>query len=310
MLTATQPQSVSNTRRRFDAQVVSNTSVCREHFCLTLGIDPDERGPFPATRPGQFIQLGCQPATLLRRPFSLAGRKDLAEGRVELQIVYRVVGVGTRWLAQLQAGDTTDLLGPLGNQFQLPEGKSLGLLVGGGVGLPPMFYLAEALKQAHWDAVAFVGALTEDLLAVTFGGSEPAESSGEPSLCIEEFSKLSIASAVTTDDGSVGLAGRITAGLERYFDTLSEEDRQRVVLFTCGPHPMLHAAAKLAQKHGVDCQVCLEQAMACGMGTCQSCIVQIAEPDNPQGTTEDGRPWRYRLTCTDGPVFNADQVIF
>ncbi len=316
-------------RGRFDATVEFNQPLCREHFLLRLRVT----GAFPPTQPGQFIQLGCappevdcesrdlewrpeapphpsqrelcQPTAMLRRPFSLAGR----EGN-SLEIVHRVVGVGTRWLSERKPGDTVDLIGPLGNRFELPVAKSLALLVGGGVGLPPMFYLAQALGAAGWDAIAFIGALAQDLLPVTFDPRCPVDESGLPTHSVLQFAKHNCPCVVTTDDGSLGLPGRITAGLEGVLQRLSPQDAARAVIYTCGPEPMMHAVAKLASTHNIDCQVCLEQAMACGMGTCQSCVVKIEDPLRPQATTPQGRPWRFRLACTDGPVFDAPSVVW
>lgn len=299
----------------------------------------------PLTRPGQFIQLGCRPPNgyvdlptmngatldvtpghpprlhqpelceslaLLRRPFSLAGRGSDEDGDW-IDIIHRVVGVGTQWLAELHKNDPVDLIGPLGNAFQLPGNKSIGLLVGGGVGLPPMFYLAEALHQAQWQAIAFVGAMSRDLLAVRLNRNVEVPTDGTPAQCVEEFARYDYPAVITTDDGSLGLKGRITAGLQQTLETMTDEERGRTVVFTCGPEPMMHAASRLAEQYGVDCQVCLEQAMACGMGTCQSCIVKIDPthtPDAAHGQTADGRPWRFRLACTDGPVFNARDVVW
>jgi len=326
-------------RGRFDAAVELNRKLCREHFLLRLRIDAD--GPaFPATRPGQFVQLGCRPLepaddhaagheltwspdappvitqqelcrnqALLRRPFSLAGRADDARGTT-LDVIHRVVGKGTAYLAEMNVGDPIDLIGPLGNAFELPAGKSLGLLVGGGVGLPPMFYLAEAMRHAGWDAIGFVGAMTQDLLAVTARDDVLPDPAGAPSQWAEEFARHGYPSVVTTDDGSLGLAGRITDGLRCVIEGLSTADRERAVVYTCGPEPMMHAIAEMAKASEIECQVCLEQAMACGMGTCQSCIVRIEERDDPHGHLADGRAWRYRLACTDGPVFPAEDVIW
>ena len=318
-----------------------NRSLCREHFLLRLSIEGG-RGAFAPTRPGQFVQLGCrppdggpdcgdllgralqwqpgervtitqpelcQPVAMLRRPFSLAGRGDDENG-TWIDIIHRVVGVGTQWLGELGEGDAVDLIGPLGNWFELAGDKSLGLLVGGGVGLPPMFYLAEALHQAGWDAVAFVGATSADLLAVTINPDQAPDPIGLPTHCVDEFWRQGFAAAVTTDDGSAGMPGRITDALGPLLDGLSPARRRQTVVFTCGPEPMMHAAAKLACAHEVDCQVCLEQAMACGMGTCQSCIVKIEDEAKPHGRTETGRPWRFKLACTDGPIFNAPQVVW
>lgn len=323
-------------RGLFAGRVVGNRPLCREHFLLRVTIE----GAFPATRPGQFIQIGCrppedqaalaseeyewipgralraqqmefrEPLAMLRRPFSLAGRGTAADGRTWIEIVYRVVGVGTRWLSTLRAGEAVDLIGPLGNCFELPGGKSLGLLVGGGVGLPPMFYLAEAMAAAKWDGVAFVGAQSRDLLSMTCMAGVAADGKGEPGLSVEEFARHGYPAVVTTDDGSAGLRGLITQGLERYVGKLGEKDRQRAVIYTCGPHRMMQAVAGIAKKAGIDCQACLEQAMACGMGTCQSCVVKIEDAKKPQGMTDDGRPWRYKLACTDGPVFAAERVIW
>lgn len=332
----------THNRSRFDAEVEFNRPLCQEHYQLRLRIDPDG-GIFPSTRPGQFIQLGCRPPNgtadmnrllgrefewtpgqrprvdqpevcdrlaLLRRPFSLAGRGDDERG-TWIEVIHRVVGVGTAWLAKLQPGDPVDLIGPLGNAFTLPADKSIGLLVGGGVGLPPMFYLAESLHRANWRAVGFVGALGRDLLAIDFaeGGPAPA-ADGTPALSVRQFARFGFPAVVTTDDGSCGLRGRITAGLEQILKAQSPGDAARTVIFCCGPDPMMHAVAKLAAAHKVDCQVCLEQAMACGMSTCQSCVVKIEDRVNPQAHNEAGRPWRFKLACTDGPVFDSRVVVW
>lgn len=337
------PASGSGGRSRFDAVVAISRQVCREHYLLRLRLMGPR--PFPATRPGQFIQLGCrppqgrmdvevlrggelewspghrvvvdqpelcQPLALLRRPFSLAGRGEDSQGDW-LEIVHRVVGVGTRWLAELKEGDVVDLIGPLGNAFELPADKSIAMLVGGGVGLPPMFYLAQALRRAGWQAVAFIGAMTRDLLPVRFVEGTPADVTGMPALSVEEFAAHGFPAVVTTNDGSAGMQGLITRGLEGVLSRQTAEQAARTVVFTCGPEPMMHAVAKLAATHGVSCQVCMEQAMACGVGTCQSCVVKI-DPrpwgQSAHATTPDGRPWRFKLACTDGPVFDARHVVW
>ncbi len=314
-------------RGRFDARVIENRAICREHYLLRLRLP----ATFPATAPGQFVQLGCrapngaadarslhggelewspdrppvitqmelrEPTPLLRRPFSLAGRGDGVNGPW-IDIIYRVVGAGTAWLETLKPGDAADLIGPLGNRFALPKDKSYGLLVGGGVGLPPMFYLADGLHAAAWRGVGITGAMTRDLLAATLEGD-----------AVGEFVSRGLKSVVTTDDGSFGIRGRVTEGLERVIGGMSAADRREAVVFTCGPDAMMRAVARMAAEAGIDCQVCLEQAMACGMGTCQSCIVRIEDEANPHGRSRGGRPWRYRLTCTDGPVFDARQVVW
>jgi dihydroorotate dehydrogenase electron transfer subunit len=326
--------------------------MCREHWLLRVRIGAGQR--FPETRPGQFIQIGCRPPTgdgeasevllggeiawdpeggklvklcqaeltdrlaLLRRPFSLSGRGDDAAG-AWIEIVHRVVGVGTDWLSKVRVGDSVDLIGPLGNSFTATAGKKLALMVGGGVGLPPMFYLSQGLARQGWDGVAFVGAMTQDLLAVTFEPGKAPDVTGKAGESVAEFAKNGHRSVVTTDDGSLGLKGRITGGLEKVIAGLSEAERAQAVVFTCGPEPMMHAVAKLAAAAGIECQVCMEQAMACGMGTCQSCIIKVdpttlaakdGKLEAEHGRTAEGRPWRFKLACTDGPVFAAGQVVW
>ena len=331
----TRPSGV-RCRARFDATVEFKRELCSEHFLLRLRLAES----FPATKPGQFVQLGCRapadrgaaqlpelqwkaskvlnptdrdlcgPLALLRRPFSLAGRGEAGD-ETWIDIIGRVVGVGTRWLSELEQGDSVDLIGPLGNWFDRPEDRCLALLVGGGVGLPPMFYLAEALKAAGWEAVAFVGARRRDLLAVTFNEETPPNREGLPTLCVAEFARFDYPTVITTDDGSCGLHGQITNSLELILKGLSGSMIPKAIVYTCGPEPMMQGAAKLAERYGVACQVCLEQSMACGMGTCQSCVVRI-DPgrQQPHGLTRDGRSWRYRLACSDGPVFDSKVVVW
>lgn len=324
-------------RQCFDATVISNRPICREHYVLRLRI----LGDFPETGPGQFVQLGCRtpngsldlgvdqehdwpqgdalppikglelcgPVAFLRRPFSLAARGDDGQG-TWIEVIHRVVGVGTRWLAGLRVGDAVDLIGPLGNRFEPPPDKSLALLVGGGVGVPPMFYLAELLAGAGWDAVAFVGATSADLLAVTWDTQIGSDPQGNPTSCVREFARWGYPTAITTDDGTVGLRGRITDALRQYLQRQPPHEARRTVVFTCGPNPMMQAVTVLADEFDLPGQACLEQAMACGMGTCQSCVAKIESPLDPQALTPDGRPWRYQLTCAAGPVFPLASVVW
>ena len=302
--------------------------LCREHFRLVLRV----RG-FPKTEPGQFIQVACRDVeqgdlpegdvawspgrhdvgeelgaarAYLRRPFSLAGRRDTGDG-VELDLIHRVVGVGTHWLARLRPGDAVGILGPLGNRFQLPGDGATAVLVGGGVGIPPMLYLAERLKGRS--AVAFAGAVTQDLLPLTLTGSPPPDDA-EPGAIVEEFSRYGIRSVISTDDGSFGFRGFVTQALERYLDRHHRRGAPRPpVIYTCGPEPMMKRVAEIAAVRGFECQVAVERAMACGMGTCQSCCIRVRKSD-PSQPPLVGRDWCYRLACTDGPIFRGADLLW
>lgn len=318
-------------RGQFRCTVLANTPLCREHFRLVLALPS-----FPATQPGQFIQLSCRdvsdgdwhdrdviwqpgqvtplvgrelaaPQAFLRRPFSLAGRRD-ADGRIELDIIHRVVGVGTHWLASLRPGDDVDILGPLGNRFTLPPAGSTAVLVGGGVGIPPMLYLAE--KLAVRNAVAFAGAVTKDLVPLTLLNAPSADDAAVPSMIVREFALHRIPSVITTDDGSFGFRGFVTQALERYLDHPDRHASSHPpVIYTCGPEPMMKRVAQIAAGRGLECQVAVERAMACGMGTCQSCCIRVRKPD-PTKPPLVGRDWCYRLACTDGPVFRGADLLW
>jgi len=311
----------SSLRGTFLATVRQNTPLCREHFRLVLHLPS-----FPATAPGQFIQIECRtvgtqqleervidwpgdspancrntdllgPQALLRRPFSLAGRRDLSDG-VELDIIHRVVGSGTRWLSERRAGDAVSILGPLGNQFTLPHHNGHAILVGGGVGIPPMLYLAEVL--AGRSGTAFVGATTRDLLPVTIRRDGSAD----------EFARHGIHSIITTDDGTLGQRGFVTNALEHFLDNPRPPTPYPLhTIFTCGPEPMMKRVAQIALDRSIECQVAVERAMACGMGTCQSCCIRVRKPD-PSQPPLAGSEWCWRLACTDGPIFRAADLLW
>ena len=322
-------------RNQFLSTVVANSPLCREHYRLVLRAPRALR--FPPTEPGQFIQISCRdvatdyalereiewgtgadsehapelraPVALLRRPFSLAGRRDTAEG-VELDIIHRVVGVGTDWMSRLDVGDEVDILGPLGNRFEPPPGDGLAVLVGGGVGIPPMLYLAQTLTGRR--GVAFCGAVSRDLLPLTISGEVPPHNPVEPRPIIAEFARHGFPSVVTTDDGSYGFRGYVTQALERWLDA-SFGNRQSAIgnatIYTCGPEPMMRRVADIAAARGIECQVAVERAMACGMGTCQSCCIRVRKPD-PSQPPLVGHDWCWRLACTDGPVFKGADLLW
>jgi dihydroorotate dehydrogenase electron transfer subunit len=330
---------MGHARGQFEAIVKANVPVCREHFRLVLKLQS-----FPPTEPGQFVQVACRdlgenysevaefdwtagqplkleaaelmsPLAMLRRPFSMAGRRDVAgdvdggvDGGVELDLIHRVVGVGTDWLSRLKVGESVFVLGPLGNKFQLPAKEGIALMVGGGVGIPPMMYLAEKLQGRK--AIAFAGALTRDLLALTITNDAPPPTAYDvdPLYNIAEFSRFGIPAVITTDDGSYGFRGFITQALETYLDKYFKGNTSPII-YTCGPEPMMKRVADIAAARGLVCQIAVERAMACGMGTCQSCCIKVKKAD-PALPPMAGKDWAYRLACTDGPVFLASDLLW
>ena len=228
--------------------------------------------------PGQFVQVRVTDdlEPFLRRPFSI-GDADPSRGLIE--IVYHVVGKGSRRLSERKAGETIPLLGPLGNGFRLP-GRGTVVLVGGGVGMPPVYFAAKSIRGCH--VCVIQGARCAERL-----------------LYREELSSLGIPHRETTEDGSAGSQGLVTAALiETLSDFPPDERKGPVEILACGPPPMLAAVAEIARTHGVRCQVSVEERMACGFGICMGCAVQ----KRTSGSRE------YALVCVDGPVFDATEI--
>jgi dihydroorotate dehydrogenase electron transfer subunit len=234
-----------------------------------------------AARAGQFVGLvaGADRSFLLRRPFSIHQVERHGPNFGSIELVFDVVGPGTRALAELRPHDVVDVLGPLGRPFTLPQEPVPCLLVGGGYGAAPLFFLAEELRVRGCRIDFVVGAST-----------------GERLFKAIEAKRLGRTAVVTTEDGSFGQRGVVTDALP----ALMAQARSAMV-YACGPMPMLAAVSRVAAAAGVPCEVAVEEQMACGTGICFSCVVPLADPDNP-GVT------RMVRSCTDGPVLDGAAV--
>lgn len=319
----------------FLATVEDSQTLCCDHFKLQLAV-----ADFPPTAPGQFVQLACQspavaadepdmhewhspadpglrssslldPLPLLRRPFSLAGDHPHPQrpGVRLLSIIGRAIGIGTRRLAALAPGQRIDLIGPLGNSFPMPAPDQTALLVGGGVGIPPMIYLAERIARQSSPAIAIAGVTSVEFLPLTCDENIPP-SREMPAMCANEFAAHGIPAMITSDDGSVGMKGLVTDALARVLDSLALP-AQRVVIYTCGPERMMRAVTELAGARNVSVWVAMERSMACGIGTCQSCVCKVrAVGDEANRATTGPGDWNYKLVCTDGTIFDGRQIIW
>lgn len=225
-----------------------------------------------AARPGQFVHL-LVPGRTLRRPISIC---ETDPSRGALRLVFQIRGEGTAQLAQEPEGGVLDLLGPLGHGFQLPPDARKPVLVGGGIGVPP---LLEAAKRYGEKA------------AVILGFRDRAA-------CIleEDFRRAGCRVILTTDDGSAGQKGLVTAPLAQLAGA-GEAD----ILFACGPTPMLKGVAAMAAQYQIPCQVSLEERMGCGVGACLVCACKVTKADAVGG---------YAHVCKDGPVFQAEEVVW
>jgi dihydroorotate dehydrogenase electron transfer subunit len=229
-------------------------------------------------RPGQFVNVGVEArGSLLRRPFSIhrVSRQGPWAGTVDF--VFSAHGPGTGWLGELGTHDVVSVVGPLGSSFRLPREGLSTLLVGGGYGTAPLFFLGELLTREGHRVDMIVGARTADRLFNTI-----------------EAKRMSASVRVTTDDGTAGIPGTVT-------DVLAQtvEDCGTQVVYACGPMPMLRAVAVMCADIGVACQVAVEEHMACGVGVCWTCVVPVAGKDGAV---------RMKRSCLDGPVFNGARI--
>ena len=225
--------------------------------------------PLPEMLPGQFVEVRVDnsPTTFLRRPISI---NYVDYDTNELWLLVQIVGEGTRKMCELQAGETVNLLFPLGNSFSLPENKDTELLlVGGGVGIAPLLFWGSYLKSKGYSCNFLLGGRAKDNLL---------------QLCeFERFGNV----YTTTEDGSHGERGFVTQ-----HSLLS--DRKFDAIYSCGPTPMMKAVAAYAAQNGIFCEVSLENTMACGIGACLCCVTD---------TTEG-----HLCVCTEGPVFNITKL--
>ncbi len=217
-----------------------------------------------AAKPGQFVNIKCGEGNLLRRPISICD----AEGDT-LRVVFQAKGEGTRWLAQRRSGDELDVLGPLGHGYDYPETGKV-LVVGGGIGVPPMLL---AGKRAPGGAVAAVGFRDQSAC-----------------ILLEDFEEANIPVKIASDNGTVGHHGFVDALVREYLT----EDKTISAVFACGPRPMLKSVFTAAKEFGVPCFVSMEERMGCGIGACLVCACSVGG--------------HYRHVCKDGPVFNAEEV--
>jgi len=248
-------------------------------------------------RAGSFIHLQCDDAIPMRRPLSIM-RVNAAEGWID--VLFKIVGPGLKALANRKPGDVVSSMGPIGRGFEPDPERPHCLLIGGGVGIPPMVFLAEELAgDSRWDPLALMGSElpfpfersdSNDAIA----GIEPGVNSAMSLL--ESWKVPSRLASLADYPGSY--RGYVTELAREHLTALSTEQRDRTSIFACGPTPMLAATARLAADFSLPCQVSLEEFMACAIGGCAGCTVRVETPDGPAMTR----------VCVDGPVFEAATV--
>ena len=251
-----------------------------------------------AAKPGSFVHVSCDDTLPMRRPLSIM--------RVDedcIEVLYKIVGDGLRWLSKKRPGDSISVLGPIGQPFQLHKDRPNTLLIGGGVGIPPMVFIADYLRQnpASWNPVAILGSEIPFPFAYRASTIATPWIDDDINATMPLFEDWGIPCRLATLAGYDGcFDGYVTDLADRWLSTLDSDELSKTEVFTCGPTPMLKAVAALAAKYDLPCQVSLEEFMACAVGGCAGCAVKIK---TPQGDA-------MKRVCVDGPVFEASTVVW
>ncbi|MBJ94614.1 MAG: hypothetical protein CMP23_09080 [Rickettsiales bacterium] len=271
--------------------VLENRDLGQGIFLLRLR-DPDLLSE--PLGPGCFVMLATAPglSPILRRPFSVQRVRDDV-----YDVLYRVVGEGTQLMSELRPGTVLRSLGPLGTHFNLPQPGETAILLGGGVGIPPMVALADALEaQGHQDWQAFLGVASASEQGCWVGFDE-AWGTGPAAERIHR----------ATMDGSMGFHGHVVAAFEDWNAGIAAGRALR--LYACGPLVMLQAVARLAATQQLPAQVSVETMMGCGVGICMGCVIENADARNEQLYADMSPYDRWMLVCRKGPVFDANSII-
>jgi len=277
-----------------DGEVLSTTTFPGEQFIMRV------RTPkcAAAARPGSFAHITCDESLPMRRPLSIMrARGDWIE------ILFKTIGGGLRHLSRKRPGETISVLGPIGQPFLFTPKRPNTLLIGGGVGIPPMVFLADRLRAANdtYEPLAILGSeipFPFDLLASKLPTPWFDDSINGTMPLLESWN---IPCRLATLAGFNGcFDGYVTDLADQWLSTLSAEQLAKTEIFACGPTPMLRAVAELAAGYELPCQVSLEEFMACAVGGCAGCTLPIRTPDG----------LAMKRVCVDGPVFDAATVVW
>jgi dihydroorotate dehydrogenase electron transfer subunit len=242
-------------------------------------------------RPGQFVNIKCgeDRSFILRRPFSVYRVHKRGGWASTIEILFDIRGPGTEYLSQLRAHQMIDLVGPSGRGFAIPERRAHCLLVGGGIGAAPLFFLADELRNEGHRVDVILGARTSSLLLNQI-----------------EARRLASVCRITTEDGTTGDRGRVTDVLEDMLDKCDTE-----IVYTCGPHAMLAAVSRVCVERGIPVQVAVEELMGCGYGVCMTCVMPLRKQGKNGDRSDDHEEdLYYARSCVEGPVFNGGSVLW
>ncbi len=284
-------KSHRNTIKICDCQILAHYQFDGDQYILTLASDIIAK----EAKPGQFVHITVSDVLPMRRPISIM---SVDKKNKTFDLLYKVVGRGTLQLSKRKISDVLSIIGPIGNGFKVTD-KKLPLLIGGGVGMPPIIAIAQQIKNTDYDPFVILGSevpfpFTPELSRI----GNPCQKASHTMPLLE---KWGVACRLTSLQGYKGIFRGFVTDLARiYLNTLSSDKLAQVEVYSCGPRPMLKAVSKLAEEYNLPCQVSLEEYMACGVGGCAGCVVEVQ--------TDSGSAMK--RICVDGPVFDATKVSF
>jgi len=294
LITAAQKQAQRNRGTLFveGGEIIATEAFPGDQFIMRI------RAPkcAAAARPGSFVHVTCDDALPMRRPLSIMRTAD-----DWIEVLYKIMGEGLHLLADKKAGDTISVLGPIGQPFRPSPERANCLLIGGGVGIPPMVFLAETLRDTLSSPLAILGSEIPFPFSLEKSRIELSWLDDEFSSTMPLLENWGIPARLTSLSGFEGCyRGYVTDLAEKWLQGLDEVERAKVEIFACGPTPMLKAVAALAKSYDLPCQVSLEEFMACAVGGCAGCTVEVTTPEGPA----------MKRVCVDGPVFDASCVVW
>jgi dihydroorotate dehydrogenase electron transfer subunit len=294
LTTAAQQKAQSNRGTLFveDGELISTQTYPGDQFIMRI------RAPkcAAAAIPGSFVHVTCDATLPMRRPLSIMRAAD-----DWIEVLYKIVGEGLHLLADKKPGDTINVLGPVGQPFKPSTKRPKCLLIGGGVGIPPMVFLAESLLDKQWAPLAILGSELPFPFGLEKSRIELSWLDNDIVSTMPLLEDWGVPARLTSLSGFDGCyRGYVTDLADKWLQSLDADERRQVEIFACGPTPMLKAVAALAAQYDVPCQVSLEEFMACAVGGCAGCTVEIATPGGPA----------MKRVCVDGPVFDAATVVW
>ena len=264
---------------KFDTrtEIISNEKVAQDHYLLYCTCPKIAESALP----GQFVHVLIldDSGLLLRRPFTIYSIHG-----TRISMLYQVTGEGTAMLAQMRSGAPIQVLGPLGKAFHIPSRLEAAILVGGGAGIASLMLLAAELKKAGIRTLGLVGAINCARL-----------------LSVSDLQRINVETHIATDDGSVGHRGFVTGILGDILERSQTHSLRNPTIYACGPHEMLHAVTKTTLSHHAPTQLAMENRMGCALGVCLGCVCRVR---TTSGEVE------YQRVCTEGPVFNAEDIVW